>query len=99
MSPGAVMQSPEATFFAQESHVLLRRERRMFLEEGGKRYPSHQPEALRSDQCGESRYARCRMPLLHDADGRRIETALVGGKMRMRDLSELIAESTGAANK
>jgi hypothetical protein len=36
------------------------------------------------------------MPVLHDADGRRDEGAFYGRKMRVRDISELIADSTGA---
>jgi hypothetical protein len=90
------MQSPEETFFVQEPHVLLRRGRWMLLE-GRARGLAHQPRALRSAQRGEGRHAGRRMSVLHDADEGRDEGALDGKKMRVRDISELIADSTGAA--
>ena len=39
------------------------------------------------------------MPVLHDDDGRRGQIPLTGGKLRIRDLSELIAESTTIPQK
>jgi hypothetical protein len=39
------------------------------------------------------------MPIFHDADGRCIESRSLEEKMRVRDLAELITESTGASTK
>jgi hypothetical protein len=42
-----------------------------------------------------ARHNRARLPVLHDADGRRSESHSLEESMRAGDLSELIGESTG----
>lgn len=90
------MQSPEETFFVQEPHVLLRRGRRMLLE-GRARALAHQPHALRSAQRGEARHTLavgCPFCMTQMEDAMKARS--MEEKMRVRDISELIADSTRA---
>jgi hypothetical protein len=71
---------------------------RCFWKEG-EGHDAHQSHALRSDCRGESGNAGRRMPVLHDDDGGRGQIRSLEEKLRTRDLSELIAESTTIPTK
>jgi hypothetical protein len=91
------MQSPEETFFVQEPHVVLRRGRRMLLEGRAQGF-AHQPHALRSTERGEARDAGGGMPFCMTQMEDAMKARSMEEKMRVRDISELIADSTGAVD-
>lgn len=91
-------QSPEETSLVQESHILLRRGRWLYVE-GRKGRHAHQPEALDqlNEATSETMAVGCPfcMTMMEDA----LKSRSLEDQMRVRDLSELIGESTGTPTK